>query len=253
MKKSDKNEITLMLDGPKITASKFVAGVNAFFRLINEVTDEVTQKKHAVEWLVSVKPGSDLVIARPEITENNARFIPEIKQTVKSGIEFVETGANERPPCFTDEAMEAIKTLASIVDANKENVEKVQIILDDTVENLSSHSIERINDILDGKHEAIGSVEGKLQILDARYGDKIQCAVYDELTNQKVICKIHPEHPDLEQKLIAAFTKRVAVYGLVKYRKDGTPINILVDEIRVFKSPDQLPPFDKLQGLFKGR
>lgn len=251
VKKSGRNEITLMLDGPKVTFNKFVDGINAFFRLINDVTEEITQKKHSVEWIASVKSGSNLVIATPEITDENARYIPEIQKTIKDGIEFTEKGANGRPTHFSDEALQATKILAGLVDAKKEDVETVQIFLDSSVENLSTNSVERINDILDGKHEAIGSVEGKVQILDARHG--IQCAVYDELTNQKVICKIHPEHTDLEQKLVAAFTKRVAVYGLVKYRKDGTPINILVDEIRVFKSPDQLPPFDKLQGLFKGR
>lgn len=251
MVEKKKNKITLKLEGPKVTASKFVDGVKAFFDLIDEVTEEVTKKKHSVEWIVSVKQGSTLVSASPEVTEENVNYIREIKKTIKSGLEFIEKGINERPPYFSDEALQATKTLASLVDTKKEGIEQVQIILDSAVENLSPCSIEKINDILGDKHEAIGSVEGKVQILYALHG--IECAVYDELTHQKVICKIHPEHPDLEEKLIAAFRKRVAVYGLVKYRKDGTPSSILVDDIRVFKPPDQLPTFDQVQGIFKGR
>lgn len=53
------------------------------------------------------------------------------------------------------------------------------------------------------------------------------------------------------RKALEAFDRRVAVYGVVKYRKDGLPSSIYVEDIRIFKNDEELPSLDEVQGIFK--
>jgi len=56
---------------------------------------------------------------------------------------------------------------------------------------------------------------------------------------------------ELLQDILAAFRKRVEVQGLIRYRRDGTPINIKVDRLVVFPEGEDLPGFGDIKGLLR--
>jgi hypothetical protein len=53
------------------------------------------------------------------------------------------------------------------------------------------------------------------------------------------------------EKAVKAFRKRVSVIGLVKYRRNGTPLSIDVDDIHVFDPDSELPSVDDVIGIYK--
>lgn len=247
MTKQSNQEIALRIDGDKLTADKFMAGVTSFFEIIREVSSQMQNKKLGSNLIVGVRSGSTVVAVRPP-DQSSAESFAALASAIHDGLKQLEEG-DERPRYFSDRTLEAVKILTKIRDPKHHTVEVVQIIVDHTSESLSSTMAANVDNILRGRHEAIGSIEGKLEVISGRKG--FHCFVFDDLTDQRVNCRIDEKNETIKKEIMAAFGKRVAVYGTVKYRKDGSPNEIIVDEIRVFKNPKDLPTLDQLQGLFK--
>ena len=89
------NRITLTLEGPKIPGTQFVTGINALFKLINVVSDEVMDTRRAVDWVVSVEPGSVVVHFDPEPETALIDDVPKAIKFISDGLAHLEAG---RPP-----------------------------------------------------------------------------------------------------------------------------------------------------------
>ena len=246
--KSQKKEIALRIDGSKLTADKFISAVTSFFELIREVGGQVQKKSVNAELIVNVRAGSTVIAVSP--SPSLSEKFSDIAKVIRSGLAELESG-DDRPLYFTDKALESVKTLARIRDPKHHAIEVVQILIDHSTENISSEMVASVDNILRGRHESIGSIEGKLEVISGR--KEFHCFVFDALTDQKVYCHVDEKNEEIKRKILGSFGKRVAVYGLVKYRKDGTPANIVVDDIRIFRDPTDLPSLDQLQGIFKGK
>lgn len=94
--------------------------------------------------------------------------------------------------------------------------------------------------------EDYGSIEGRLQTVTER--GRLQFIVYERLWDRPVRCFI-PDH--LTEEAVAAFRTRVEVYGLIRYRKDGQPVSIDVDEIVGFPPDAEIPSFRDVHGILR--
>jgi len=141
--------------------------------------------------------------------------------------------------------LEKAKDIATLRE-NSRGLERVEIRANGTRQTISARSIVSVKEALGKEYTAIGSVEGKLQTVTSRQGFKI--VVYDSLHDKRVDCHIVDE--DLRAKALSAFGKRVAVHGIVKYRR-GRPISIRANKIRVFRPKEQLPKAADMRGIFR--
>jgi hypothetical protein len=244
-------KFTIMIDGPNILAPKFIEAIQAFYATINDVAEQVIQDKNVIQWVVSVEEGSDLVHFKPFSSEQRPLPYDEISRAISGGIEMLEGGTDHRPEFFTDIALEGIKRLGRIVDPKHETIDKVEVRLNGTIGILSSQSVASVEKILGAKYEAIGSIEGNLEMISQR--NEFHCNVWEALTDRKVRCVFDNTKQEVIKKVIGAFGRRVAIYGKIKYRKDGTPESIIVDDIRVFREPHELPTLDVLEGLLENK
>ena len=74
----------------------------------------------------------------------------------------------------------------------------------------------------------------------------VNFVVQDPITHNSIRCDIEEE--DVE-KYLAAFRKRVSVYGEIRYRKDGQPVSIAVREFRVLRESHELPRAKDVKGI----
>lgn len=242
--KRPNNQLKLEIDGPKITADKFARGVNAFVHLIGDVADNVADKRNALRWIVSVEPGSILIKVIPESDKAPSDIIPSTIKAIGDGIDVIENRA-ERPRYFSDNALKNVQELASILDGTNQGLESVKIWMNGKPNSLSNKSIANIKALLETYTTAIGSVEGKLEMITERGG--LLFNVYDFLTDTPVKCSFKEE---LIPQITSAFGKRVSVYGVIKYRRGGIPISIQVENFRVL-GRDKLPTFEDVRGILK--
>ena len=105
-----------------------------------------------------------------------------------------------------------------------------------------AHAIE----ILREAFEDHGSVEGLLQVASER--GSFHVTVYEPLWDQPIRCSVTPERL---QECLRLFGQRVEVFGLVRYRNDGTPISIEAEEIVPFPQVEGLPSPDDVRGILR--
>lgn len=231
MPKSHPNRLTLYLDGPKVTAERFVRAVNAFFDLITEVAEQVEGRKRPVKWIVTVQEGSVQLNADPQPVRPTVQ-VGVISTTIIEGVRSLDRSPH-RPKNFSDYALRKARELGSVADGVE--VERALIKLDRKAASVRKDTVAHVDRILGVSVKDFGSIEGTLQTISVRGGAHL--AVYDVLTDRKVECIIEPSQLEEAWK---ALGKRVAVIGLVRYRKTGEPISIEVEQMKILSASEAL-------------
>lgn len=237
--------LTLKIEGKKITAEKFLKATNSFFGLVRSVADEITGEKGAVTWIATAEKGSQILTATPEASELVVKDIQLIPKTINQGFRDLEK-KDKRPKGFTDTTLRHAKDLSAIIGNTNGDVKSVVLKLAGRSSSITEKTFSHVNDILGSRKSEEGSVEGRVTVLSDKAGLTIY--VDDVLTKHPVKCI--PRDID-EQKLITAFRSRVVVMGTVHYRKDGAPVKIDVDMIRILGKQRDLPGFKDVIGIFR--
>ena len=235
--------------GGTVTPAQFLRGVKDFFGILRSVAKNVTDDKGGVRWEISVKEGSNLIVATglPKGISTKEDVMLTIN-SINTGIEALATGTTEHPKHFTEKALDLVKDLAALAEgAKNQGLDTIEFRVDGVAIPVGAEAAASVNRIRGKEHTAIGSIEGKVRTVSDRNGFRV--VVYDSLRDRSVNCFFSDE--ELLDQALLAFRKRVTVFGTVRYRKDGTPISVRVDRIRVFRSQDELPPISQIQGIFK--
>jgi len=98
--------------------------------------------------------------------------------------------------------------------------------------------------VRDGEYEDYGSVEGWLRVV-SRYGSLL-LLVDDPLWDLPVLCWAED---DVAEEILALSGRRAAVYGPIKYRRDGSPVSIRAEELVEFPPFDELPGYEQVRGI----
>jgi hypothetical protein len=238
------NDVTLKLDGPKITAEKFKKAVDAFLDIISSVGKQVVRENDSLSWLITVESGSAVFHAKPESKSGNPYFEERASKAVVEGIRILETDPDQEPPNFTDKAMERVKDLASVQDRKGEFVSSVTVFLNGETAPVSPKIAIAVDHFLGIERTEIGSITGELRSITDFGG--VYFYIWDVVTGHRVRCDISEE---LLPTAMAAFRKRVSAYGLIHYDRKERPRRIAVEEIHTFKT-EGLPKVDDVIGLF---
>lgn len=243
-KKKEVAPLVLRIEGTRITAEKFLRAADNFFNLLRNVADDLSGQKGAVTWIVSAEKGSQVLIATPEADEQvvtNVRLIPKV---IHSGFREIEKGC-VRPEAFSDTALWHAKELASVSNGDGD-IGRVLLVYGGQSSAISEQTSTHVSEILGAKRTEDGSVEGRVTVLSDK--KRLTITIDDTLTGHSVKCI--PREID-EQKLISAFRSRITAIGTVHFRRDGAPVRIDVDRIRVLGKRDDLPGFEDVRGIFR--
>jgi len=229
----------------KVPASLFKIKVNTFIDLLEEVTDAITKGKKKVSWDIAVESGSQVLKAYPK-SKYNTDETDRILNTIDSGIETISKG-KPRPDLLSDKALEDIMSLSKPYKKNGDVIDKFIIKVNNKSQSLDSQMINYIQDIIGTASQALGSVEGRLEVVSKRHGYSF--IITDTFTDKTIKCIFKNE--EFLPKVFESWDKRVSVYGLIKYNKHGDIISILVDDFRVLINKEKLPGFYDVLGIFK--
>ena len=242
----NRRRLTFRVEGPRITQRQFLKGVHDFFRLINAVSDDVTGTSKAFTWIISAGSGSVVLHADAEPAAAEEEKVSQAIDALSSGLDQLEAGGEERPEHFSDTALEAVKDIWSLTSSNGEGINAVSIVSPDRSQRLSAKSVASVELILRPRYSAKGSVQGTLQGISSRR--KYQFHIYDRLTNHRTTCFFPVE---MKKRVVDAFDARVSAYGIVSYRSDGRPVNITVEDFKIFPTSKDLPSFEDIIGIYE--
>ena len=239
------SDVTLKIEGRKITAEKFRRAIESFFDLITSVGRNITREDDSLTWIITVEPGSAKIHARPEAKSGNQYFESRATTAVVTGVRSLESGTSRFPASFGDRAITAVRELGLIRDPEGEFISAVTVSSNGESAPISNHAIETVRDLIGVERTEIGSIIGQLLSITDRGG--FYFAIWDSLTDERVRCDVSGK---MLETVMDAFRKRVAVYGKIHYDRKERPKRITVEEIHVFKPEHELPSVDSVVGLF---
>lgn len=248
MAKFSPNSLTFEIDGPRITAQRFRKGFNAFLQMADEVADSVAGKPHAVEWLLSVEPGSVCVHIAPEANQIHPEQIPVAIDAIQTGLAALEIGDDIWPEHFSEKALEAAKTMGEVLSKSEGELSAVQVRYNGQATKMSSRSIASVDQLLQGKYVDHGTAEGRIQVLSKR--GKTRFSIDDDISGRNINCYFPSElWDDVLQSFDPKMDRRVSVSGPILYRHDGAPVNITVEKFRALRPKNELPSWNDVLGI----
>jgi hypothetical protein len=243
MSRKPPQELILTIGGQRITAERFVKAVSAFVGLINDVADAVTEERGAFHWVVSVESGSAVVHFRPEPARAPATQAPAAIKAVNEGFALLEKRP-ERPRFWSDSALRKAKDLAEVIEAGDDALDRVTVAVDHRGRDVTRNTSANVDALFGSDYNSLGTIEGRLRAVTEAGG--LHFVVQDPVTRSNVRCYFKE---DEAERYVAAWRKRVAVYGEIRYRKDGEPVSIAVQEFRVLREAHELPKARDVKGI----
>ena len=242
------DRLTLELGAGRVPADVFGRSVEAFLSLIREVSSSVTGREDAIRWFVAVAQGSALVHAFPEPHRAEPTAARTVIRAVQKGVGTLFKHS-ERPEHFTDKALNAARALAEISSGGDDgDPVPVRLVTSEHSTAFAKSTLTNVDSILGPHSEALGSIEGRIETISERR--KPSFYIYDALTDRPVRCFFGKELFDDVVELFRT-RQRALVYGLVKYRSDGEPVSVRVEELRALRAQDRLPGFAAVRGILR--
>jgi hypothetical protein len=249
VKKSDHklehgDEIALRLDGALITPEEFRKAVSAFVDLLLQISEEIAEGGKKPLWKMSVRTGSSVFVARPVPDIETQKSAKDAIKCLRSGMTMLDKG-QRNVPHFSNKALQAASSLASL--RAKQGISVIEITSSGGKPvTVREGIVDVVSKTIGSQKQEYGSVEGKLSTISERGG--FQFVVWDVLADRPINCFV-PENKF--QEAYAAFRKRVRVSGMVQHDREGKPVSIKVDDIRVFRDLSHLPPIEHYIGILK--
>ena len=241
----DKHSLTLKIDGNEVTAERFVKSVSAFVSIIKDVTESLSGEKNSVKWIVSVEKGSAMLHFTPKVIKVNPSVAESAMKAVAKGFREIEQ-SSVRPSYWSDASLKNAKELSSIYEPKDSALDTIRVLSDGadyaSVTNLTGTNVDSL---VGAEKKAFGIVEGRLRTVTESGG--IHVVIQDPITHSNIRCFI--DEPDTE-RFIAAFRKRVSVYGEIRYGRDGLPISVKASELRVMRDESELPTVQQIIGIY---
>jgi hypothetical protein len=235
------DSIEIKIDGTRLTPEKFLDGVKEFLALVQGVAKNVAPER--IDWLVSVEKSSAVVRMTAEHPTAHSRQAIDV---VCQGIRALRNGVKTIPHGFRRENVSSAKIIASLVDGT--DVQAVTIKNGADPESVPRSIVKVAEIILEGQnHLAFGSIEGKIVSLSAKHG--YVCVIDDPAEMREITCYLQTEAA--QKAAVDGYTKRVMASGLIHYAKEGHPVSITVDEMRIFPPDSELPTLSEVQEIYK--
>jgi hypothetical protein len=243
--KQEKKDLIFKLDGEKISSSAFKNAVENFFGIVDKVSAQLIEKKHALRWIVSVEKGCICLGLHPDVSPDEQFRASELIETIETGINDVSQ-KDERPPYFSNEILSNLKALTELPKKEKTGIKGIYVTSNGNKMEIGSAIQNNIDSILKIQREEFGSFEGTLKIISALGGLHVQ--IYEFVHDHPVKCLMNEE---IIKKALGAFNKRVYVFGLIRYSKGGFPKDIRVYDLRILRDEGSLPTANDVLGILK--
>ena len=232
-------DTTLRLKVPiGIPLSRALKAERSFLSLISDVGQSVAKRKQPVIWILDgITKGSVVLAVRGEPNDVTEATVSATVRAVARGLAILEKRP-ERPPHFTDQALQAARELAQIGDIAVGDGAIPLLLTTQLVANVDKVFGERLREI--------GSVEGMLEGLTI-HGQRV-FALYDRLTGARMECDFGHRIPAPE--IGAAIGARVAVHGVITLNPAGDIAHVKAESLEVFPPSEDLPSAADVRGIF---
>lgn len=229
----------------RVSLSTFAAVINDWVTALKSETDALSQRKTAVEWVLSdLKKGSAWALCDPiPLTPEGAMVASEVERRIVVAINHTMRGGD---PAWVVHERTAAPVLRLVRRVSDGEVSGLNIKSGELVANVRPIDIEQHFPVVIARR-AIGSVEG--QLVGVSYAGKSSFfTVRDRLSDNLVRCYFDSKR--FTERVRAGLLHRVAVSGRLTEQLDGVVSNLSdVDDIYIFPPQSELPQPSDVIGI----
>jgi hypothetical protein len=238
--------IDLEFAGRRITLPQLLEASERLLGILIDVDARTTEKPGGtIDWVIAdLRPGSAHITleAEPRGEETPLWAPVEVVMNFKRGMkQVIERG--ERPPYFSERAMQRAFELTKILDIN--GIEAFRIGYNGEAVEITPGMKKAVKETLEGKYKAIGSIEGRIESLSDH--DSPSCTIWTLLTGEPIRCTF--ADPGLVTLAHRYFKERVTVRGVLTSRADGEVTSMRARSIEPFPDDSELPTVDDILGI----
>lgn len=240
--------LVLPTDGSAL--SKVIQAQQAFLDMGREVARSVagTTRDPVVFSVVRASESSLDLHMTPAPVPNIATMATarSVAKAINEGVATLQRGP-ERPPHFTDRALEKARELASLVS---DELPKVGVRNGAGQTDITKALAAHVDTILNRATLTVfGTVEGRLESVTVH--ERRVFSVYDLLTRARVECAFG--HRIELAAILGAMERRVRVHGAIRYRDSGEIVGMLAEELTVLPEDRDLPSAEDAFGILGAR
>lgn len=241
--------VTIRLHSETVTAQQLVKAIESLTGMLGDIDRDITGSRRAASrWLVEKLRSSEPQVTLRHEPQPNATDVGDLLVTTgMAGLQLINSEAKmlKPPDHFPLSALEKARALLKVA---RNGMPRVSISARLRGTPSAVHFTERAELNLvrytSVRHEALGSVEGTLQMVSNRGGGVFN--IYDFLSQQKIRCTMRRNRI---REAVDAFDQRVAVHGLLQENENGTIIGVKMHRIEVLPADEQLPTVEEIAGL----
>lgn len=238
--------MTLTFKGDSISAKPFADGLRAFVAMVNAVSSEMTGSSHAYRWTIQVHAGSVSAVLMPQALSPQSVTPSDLMDTCERGLIALEHGQT-LPAHFPQRAVSNVRKMATTLTSGKHGINGIHVSRGSREHVVTMLTLANIDTMQGVEYRDWGTIEGTLESLSGRGG--LTFTVYDRLTGRGATCHFDDE---MIEEITPAFTRRVSVSGLIRFRADGEPVAIDVEEFRILPREEDLPEIEDMVGILSG-
>lgn len=228
-----------------IPLESFITIVESSFGILKDLDIAISkQPRGSMDWIIeTVNTEHSIGMELVSVARNpEADYSSQVAETYTDGIEIIQK-EGRTPPYFSDNCIRLINKTASmlrnegasafeVIDENRNKSAEIQPEIQNTT-----------NQLVGLKYKSFGSVEGTLEMISIHKPARFN--IYHSISLHAVKCNLRDE--DIES-VIRALGLRVIVTGLVSYNAKDEAKSVLVDELEVLPSENELPSIDDFIG-----
>lgn len=251
--------LEVVVDGPtgEVPLEHFITMLSATVTALNDVQRRrLGRSEGQPQWVVGDLHSSSpttVVKATPPTKGQPANIAEVIESDLIFALYYLETGKGEAAP-FGANTLKVLRQATALVGVDR-TIESLRITaLDNQMLNGSSEvrltrsAYQRIDGILEGQRQSIGSITGHVQGLTEYKGDRIK--VIEHVSQMTVDVKLTPE---LSAQILdePVWKKEVRVTGRIDRDViDGRPRRVRASSIEVLDPDREAPPLTEMRGAF---
>jgi hypothetical protein len=233
--------------GENLSPDRFMAAVRAFFGYVEELSRAVAHGGQPSRWIVRVREGSTLLAVDP-----SPATPPDVAHRIYARAErgirhLIERDIDDSG--LPETALRHLRILSELTESglNKAPAVPIKLWIEKRPISFEPAIASAIREDLHADYNDYGTIEGLIETIQESYGN-LQFYLRDAMLRQRVRCYF-PEA--LLPEVFDKFRKRVEVSGIIRYRKNGTPISIEAEQIIGFPDDHELPTAEDVRGILR--
>ncbi len=237
------DEITITLTGKTefISVGSFLEVVQNSLGILRELDAAISGHSASVKWRISAASlNSPLAVTIFPDNPTDMGIGRDILNDYTKGLRQVEQDDKHVPSHFNEAALEYAKKLVSVLN---DDITRIAFTTPwDKPVVPSQRVAANVDKLLPKEHDELGTFEGNLETLSVHGGTTF--LIWDVVTGYRIECRFPS---DMYEDAYAAFTKRVAVYGRIRFSRHGKPKYVVVEKLRQLRSQSELPQAKDLE------